>query len=70
MYKDIYLLGNGEGRVTSSISVLAENSSIFELINVATGSWNSALVNLFHTVEANIIKSILLPYWSQDDVLY
>ena len=56
IYKDIWLPGNAEGRVTSPISVLAENSTVSKLIDVATGSWNSALVDsLFHTADANLI---------------
>ena len=67
----IWLPGNGEGRVTSPISVQAENSIVSELIDAAIGSWNSALVDsLFHTAEANLIKSIPLTYRPQDDVLY
>lgn len=53
IYKDNWLPGDGEGKVTSPMSILVENSTITKLIDVDTGSWNLALIYiLFCTTEA------------------
>ena len=71
IYKDSWLPREGSGRTVSPPKFMYSESKVSQLINPDTNWWNTSLIDKnFYPFEAQKIKSLPLPSFSQVDFLF